>query len=100
MRPAEPGYDYGALSGGNQQKALLAKWLQTGPRLLLLHEPTQGVDIGARQQIFATIRAAADAGRVAWSARAATTSSSRTICDRVLVFGRGRVVSELDGATR
>ena len=96
VRPAEPGYDYGALSGGNQQKALLAKWLQMSPRLLLLHEPTQGVDVGARQQIFATIRAAADAGASVVCA-SSDYEQLATICDRVLVFGRGRVGRELAG---
>ena len=96
VRPAEPGFDYGALSGGNQQKALLAKWLQMSPSLILLHEPTQGVDVGARQQIFATIRAAADAGASVVCA-SSDYEQLAMICDRVLVFGRGRVGRELAG---
>ena len=51
-----------AFSGGNQQKILLAKWLLNDPRVLLLHEPTQAVDIGARIDILRVIRAAADQG--------------------------------------
>jgi ribose transport system ATP-binding protein len=88
---------YGALSGGNQQKALLAKWLQTRPKLLLLHEPTQGVDVGARQQIFALVRQAADAGVYVLCA-SSDYEQLALICDRVLVFGRGRVARQLVGA--
>ena len=96
VRPPDPGLDYGALSGGNQQKALMAKWLRTGPGLILLHEPTQGVDVGARQQIFATVRAAAEAGACVLVA-SSDYEQLATICDRVLVFGRGRVGRELVG---
>jgi ribose transport system ATP-binding protein len=97
VRPSEPRREFGAFSGGNQQKALLAKWLDTGPRLLLLHEPTQGVDVGARQQIFATIRAVAGAGGCMVCASSDHEQLAQ-ICDRVLVFGRGRVIRELTGA--
>ncbi len=96
VRPPAPRADYGSFSGGNQQKALLAKWLDTSPRLLLVHEPTQGVDIGARQQIFATIRAVADRGACMVLASSDHEQLAQ-ICDRVLVFGRGRIVSELRG---
>jgi ribose transport system ATP-binding protein len=97
VRPADPRMPYGALSGGNQQKALLAKWLQTRPKLLLLHEPTQGVDVGARQQIFALVRQAADAGVYVLCA-SSDYEQLALICDRVLVFGRGRVARQLVGA--
>lgn len=90
VRPNRPTMKYQALSGGNQQKALLAKWLQTAPRLLLLHEPTQGVDIGARQEIFQLLR---DSAREGTTIVCASTDYEQiaAICDRVLVFGRGRV---------
>lgn len=90
VRPNRPSLKYQALSGGNQQKALLAKWLQTAPRLLLLHEPTQGVDIGARQEIFQLLR---DSARAGTTVVCASTDYEQiaAICDRVIVFGRGRM---------
>lgn len=96
VRPRDPRLPYSTLSGGNQQKALIAKWLQTGPSLLLVHEPTQGVDVGARQQIFNVLRQSAAGGRAVICA-SADHEQLATICDRVLVLGRGRVVSELEG---
>jgi ribose transport system ATP-binding protein len=98
VRPNDPSLPYGALSGGNQQKALLAKWFQTEPRLLLLDEPTQGVDVGARQQIFGLIRAAAEERGMVVLCASSDYEQLATICDRVVVFGRGRVFRELVGA--
>lgn len=94
VRPNDPSLDYSALSGGNQQKALLAKWLQTKPSLLLLHEPTQGVDVGSRQQIFKMVREAATEGASVLCA-SSDAEQLAAICDRVLIFGRGHVVQEL-----
>jgi len=98
VRPNDPSLPYGALSGGNQQKALLAKWFQTEPRLLLLDEPTQGVDVGARQQIYELIRAAAEGRGMSVVCASSDYEQLATICDRVIVFGRGRVFRELAGA--
>ena len=96
VRPNNPTLAYGSLSGGNQQKALLAKWMQTEPSLLLLHEPTQGVDVGARSQIYTMIREAAATGMSVICA-SSDYEQLATICDRVYVFGRGAVVSVLSG---
>jgi ribose transport system ATP-binding protein len=98
VRPGDPSMPYGALSGGNQQKALLAKWFQTEPRLLLLDEPTQGVDVGARQQIFELIRRAAEERGMCVICASSDYEQLAAICDRVIVFGRGRVYRELTGA--
>jgi ribose transport system ATP-binding protein len=97
VRPLDPSLPYSGLSGGNQQKALLAKWLQTKPRFLLLHEPTQGVDVGARQQILAVIRRAADSGTAVICASADYEPLAQ-LCDRIIVTGRGRVTNVLRGA--
>jgi ribose transport system ATP-binding protein len=96
VRPNDPTMTLESLSGGNQQKVLLAKWLQTSPRLLLLDEPTQGVDFGARQQIFAALDNAAKAG-AAMLVASTDYEQLAQICDRVLVFRRGRVAAELVG---
>ena len=97
VRPNDPGLPYGALSGGNQQKALLAKWFQTEPRLLLLDEPTQGVDVGARQQIFELIRAAVEERGLHVLCASSDYEQLALLCGRVIVFGRGRVWRELVG---
>jgi ribose transport system ATP-binding protein len=95
--PPEPRRVFAKLSGGNQQKALLAKWFATRPRIFLLHEPTQGVDIGAKQQIFARIRDVAEAGGAVVIASVEYEDLAH-LCDRVLVFRDGEVVAELRGA--
>ncbi len=96
VRPRAPQSTVGKLSGGNQQKVLLAKWLATKPRLLLLHEPTQAVDVGARQALIATIRAAADAGCAVLVA-GADENELALLCDRVLILRDGLVTDELTG---
>jgi ribose transport system ATP-binding protein len=96
IRPRNPALLFGTLSGGNQQKALLAKWLQKAPRLVLLDEPTQGVDVGARAQVFAAIAEAAEKGATIICA-SSDYEQLAAICDRVLVFGRGVVVDEIEG---
>jgi len=97
VRPRDPSLLFGALSGGNQQKVLLAKWLQLSPRLILLDEPTQGVDVGARAQVFAAIAKAADQGATVLCA-SADYEQLTAICHRIFVFARGVVVGELVGS--
>ncbi|QAY59836.1 sugar ABC transporter ATP-binding protein [Microbacterium protaetiae] len=94
VRPPDPSAIVGTLSGGNQQKVLLAKWLAMDPELLLLHEPTQAVDVGARQTIVAAVRAAAASGRAVIVAGGDENELS-LLCDRVVVFEDGRVSREL-----
>jgi ribose transport system ATP-binding protein len=96
VRPPLPERLLTTLSGGNQQKALLGRWLHASPHVLLLHEPTQGIDVGARQAIFETLRNAADAGLGIVYSSAEHEDLAR-ICDRVLIFHEGRLVRTMSG---
>lgn len=86
IRPASPSILVKQLSGGNQQKVLLAKWLNAGPALLVLHEPTQAVDIGARTDILHALQRAADTG-VAVLLVSSEPEDLVATCDRILVYG-------------
>ena len=97
VRPNDPHLKLSALSGGNAQKVLVARWMNRKPALLLLDEPTQGVDAGTRQQIFVTLKAAADKGASVICA-SSDADQLAEICDRVLIFARGRICAELTGA--
>jgi ribose transport system ATP-binding protein len=97
VRPNLPRRRIDSLSGGNQQKVLLAKWLQIKPRILILHEPTQGVDIGARQNIYGALSTATKDGTAILCASTDCEQLAQ-ICDRVLIFAGGYVVEELKGA--
>lgn len=97
VRPPEPELLLSQLSGGNQQKALLAKWVQLEPAVLLLQEPTQGVDVPSKKDIFIRMHEAAARGCAVLVATAEYEDLAN-ICDRVVVFAEGRVVGELKGA--
>jgi len=86
-----------AFSGGNQQKILLAKWLRIQPSVLLLDEPTQGVDVGAQGEIHALLREAAEAG-ASFVVASSDTHELAELCDRVLVMQDGRIRQELSGS--
>ena len=94
VRPPDGGARFGTLSGGNQQKVVLAKWFETAPDVFILHEPTQGVDIGARHQIFAELERASEAG-TAFIIASVEYEDLAHLCDRVLVLREGRIVAEL-----
>ena len=85
-----------SLSGGNQQKLLIAGVLASKPRVLLVDNPTQGVDVGARIFIYETLRRAADAG-AAILVVSSDAAELAGICDRVVVFSRGQIVGQLEG---
>jgi ABC-type sugar transport system ATPase subunit len=81
-------------SGGNQQKVVLAKWLRNEPSVLLLDEPTQGVDVGAKASIYELVARAADQG-AGVVISSSDTKELALLCDRVIVMRDGRVVAEL-----
>lgn len=91
LRPDNPSVPIRTLSGGNQQKAVLARWLLRGCRVLLLDEPTRGVDVGARAELYAVVRRLADEG-LAVLLVSSEVPEVLGLADRVLVLREGRVV--------
>jgi ribose transport system ATP-binding protein len=84
----------GKLSGGNQQKVMLAKWLISAPKLLMLDEPTRGVDIGAKADVHQLIRDVADQGTPILVV-SSDLPEILTLCDRIGVMNKGRLVQIL-----
>ena len=98
LRAPSLGADVENLSGGNRQKVVLAKWLISGPELLIFDEPTRGIDVGAKAEIWQLMRDLAEQGK------AVLMISSELpevigMSDRVVVMHRGRIVGELPGRT-
>ncbi len=85
------------LSGGNQQKAVIARWLMTKPKILFLDEPTQGIDIGAKNEIYRIIEELAEQG-VSIVVVSSEMQETMSLCDRVLVMYEGRLTGELTHA--
>ena len=98
IRPADASLRLESFSGGNQQKVLLAKWLAGRPRILLLHEPTQGVDVGARADISRFLEALAGSGTSIICA-SAEYEQLATLCTRVVIIADGRLQAELHGSS-
>jgi ribose transport system ATP-binding protein len=96
IRTASTEVNASALSGGNQQKVVIGKWLRTGRRVLLLDEPTQGVDVAAQAEVHELVSAAA-AGGCAVLVCSSDENELAAICDRVVILNRGEVGAELCG---
>jgi len=82
------------LSGGNQQKVVIAKWLEADPRVVLLNDPTRGVDVGAKEEIYEIVRGLAAEKRIVLFTSTELPEYVH-LCDRVVIFYRGRVCGEL-----
>jgi len=85
------------LSGGNQQKVILSRWLARQPRLLLLDDPTRGVDVGAKAEIHARIAEAASDGAAVVMASSDLPELLRS-CDRIVVMAQGRLAGVVDAS--
>lgn len=97
IRTAGPEALIGSLSGGNQQKVMFSKALRLAPKVLLLDEPTQGIDVGAKDQIHGLVDEAATAG-VAVVVASTDTDELVRLCHRIVVLVEGRAVAELHGS--
>lgn len=95
LDPPAPERDLELFSGGNQQKVVLAKWLRNDPTVLLLDEPTQGVDVGAKAAIYQLVRDAAAKG-CGVIVSSSDTAELAGLCDRVVLFRNGVIASELE----
>jgi len=96
--PADPTLKVGRLSGGNQQKVVIGKWLEARPRVLILDEPTVGIDVGAKAEIYAVLRRLRDDG-TALMVISSDIEEVMTLADRIAVMVSGRMVSVHDAGS-
>ena len=97
IKLGDPQHPVATLSGGNQQKVVIAKWLMTEPDVILLNDPTRGIDVGTKQEIYRLMRDLADEGKAILFY---STDYAELIgcCDRVVVMYDGQITTELEGA--
>jgi ribose transport system ATP-binding protein len=93
IRPPRAGIALGSLSGGNQQKVALAKWLTQLPRVLILSEPTRGMDVGAKEDVIRIVKSLRDKG-VAILVLSTEPETILTLADRVTVIKKGTVARQ------
>jgi ribose transport system ATP-binding protein len=94
IRPPIPETVMGSLSGGNQQKVVLARWMSLDPKLMILDEPVQGVDIGAKHEIFEMIRSASEDG-MAFIVVDSDIENLSKICHRICIMSEGEIVEQI-----
>jgi ribose transport system ATP-binding protein len=97
IRPRDPDRIYALLSGGNQQKVIFGKGLTFGPKVMVIDDPTSGVDVGARKAIYDLIRHQASQG-VSFIVCSSDSDDLLAICDRILVMDEGNIVDQLRGS--
>ena len=98
IRPPQPGITLGSLSGGNQQKVALAKWLTHLPKVLILVEPTRGMDVGAKEDVVKIVRGLKEQG-VAVIVASAEPETVLALADRILVMRKGAITGEFKDET-
>lgn len=98
VRPADPEAPVETLSGGNQQKVVLGRWLKFSAQILILEEPTIGVDVDARADIYRLIATALEAGLTVLML-STDLEEVENISHRALVFNRGQIVAQLEGSS-
>jgi ABC-type sugar transport system ATPase subunit len=94
-----PGQHVKNLSGGNQQKVVLSKWLIVNPGILIVDEPTRGIDVGARQEIYSILRELANEGK-AIIVVSSDITETLSVCHRIIVMHEGVIRGELSGKDR
>ena len=83
------------LSGGNQQKVIIAKWMMAGSKVLIFDEPTRGIDVGAKNEIYKQMRTMADGG-IGIIFISSELPELLSVCDRIIVINTGKIASILD----
>jgi simple sugar transport system ATP-binding protein len=97
IRPSDPSYPAGALSGGNQQKVAIAKWFLNTPKVAIFDEPMKGIDVAAKETVFRMIEDLAGQGASVVYLTSEPDDALR-IADRIMVLSRNRIAAELEGA--